>query len=110
LLLFGTLSFSPQFSHPIQLFLDPSYWAIGLHPGPIAFFRFLSFLFIAVYIAEAQSVLVAAVIPIFVAALAIASFLNGFWMVHPSFRFCSLDHNCLMLSYFSVCKDTSSEP
>ncbi|KAF9517569.1 hypothetical protein BS47DRAFT_1339430 [Hydnum rufescens UP504] len=62
------------------LFAVICYWAIGLHPGPIAFFRFLSFLFIAVYIAEAQSVLVAAVIPIFVAALAIASFLNGFWM------------------------------
>jgi len=37
-------------------------------------------LFLAIYIAEAQSVLVAALIPIFVAALAIASFLNGFWM------------------------------
>jgi hypothetical protein len=31
-----------------------SYWAIGLYPGAIEFFRFLSFLFIAIYIAEAQ--------------------------------------------------------
>jgi hypothetical protein len=76
-----------------------SYWAIGLHPGANEFFRFLSFLFIAIYNAEAQvriiisspicaecsqaaqSVFVAAAIPIFVAALAIASFLNGLWMV-----------------------------
>jgi hypothetical protein len=36
--------------------------------------------------AESQSVLVAAIIPIFVAALAIASFMNGFWMVRiPKF-------------------------
>lgn len=61
-----------------------SYWAIGLHPGGTAFFRFLSFLFLAIYIAEAQSILVASIIPIFVAALAIASFLNGFWMVRIS--------------------------
>jgi len=62
------------------LFCVISYWAIGLHPGANEFFRFLSFLFIAIYIAEAQSVFVAAAIPIFVAALAIASFLNGLWM------------------------------
>jgi len=56
------------------------YWAIGLHPGATEFFRFLAFLFIAIYIAEAQSVFVAAILPIFVAALAIASFMNGLWM------------------------------
>lgn len=31
--------------------------------------------------AESQSVLIAAIVPIFVAALALASFANGFWMV-----------------------------
>ncbi|KAF8324153.1 P-loop containing nucleoside triphosphate hydrolase protein [Cantharellus anzutake] len=62
------------------LFAVICYWAIGLRPGATAFFRFLSFLFLGVYNAEAQSVFVAAVIPIFVAALAIASFMNGFWM------------------------------
>jgi len=62
------------------LFAVICYWAIGLRSGVIPFFRFLFFLFLGVYIAEAQSVLVAAVLPIFVAALAIASFLNGFWM------------------------------
>ncbi|KAG9039437.1 hypothetical protein FRB95_010726 [Tulasnella sp. JGI-2019a] len=62
------------------LFCVLIYWSIGLHPGATPFFRFLAVLFFAVYTAESQSVLVAAVIPIFVAALAIASFLNGFWM------------------------------
>jgi hypothetical protein len=54
-----------------------AYWSIGLHGGAGHFFRFLAYLFIAVYAAEAQSLLVAAFVPIFVAALALASFLNG---------------------------------
>ncbi|KAI0062484.1 P-loop containing nucleoside triphosphate hydrolase protein [Artomyces pyxidatus] len=62
------------------LFAVLCYWSIGLNPGAEQFFRFLGVLFMAVYVAESQSTLVAAVIPIFVAALAIASFWNGFWM------------------------------
>jgi len=62
------------------LFSVISYWSIGLHPGAGHFFRFLGILFLAVYAAESQSAVVAAIIPIFVASLAIASFLNGFWM------------------------------
>ena len=79
---YGT-SLNTQFLtyYPDYIFLGRSYWAIGLHSGAVPFFRFLLFLFLGVYIAEAQSVLVAAVLPIFVAALAVASFLNGFWMV-----------------------------
>ncbi|GAA5911516.1 hypothetical protein JCM5296_000914 [Sporobolomyces johnsonii] len=57
------------------------YWAIGLHPGATHFFRFLVYLFLALMAAESQSLLVAAAIPIFVAALALASFANGLWMV-----------------------------
>ena len=56
------------------------YWSIGLNPGATQFFRFLAILYLAVYTAEAQAAIVAAAVPIFVAALAIASFLNGFWM------------------------------
>ncbi|KAF8495061.1 P-loop containing nucleoside triphosphate hydrolase protein [Gautieria morchelliformis] len=62
------------------LFSSISYWAIGLHPGPTAFFRFTLYLFLGVFAAESQSVLIAACVPIFVASLALASFLNGFWM------------------------------
>ncbi|KAI0048707.1 P-loop containing nucleoside triphosphate hydrolase protein [Auriscalpium vulgare] len=62
------------------LFSVLCYWSIGLNPGAEQFFRFLGILFLAVYVAESQSAVVAAAIPIFVAALAIASFLNGFWM------------------------------
>ncbi|PWN52543.1 P-loop containing nucleoside triphosphate hydrolase protein [Violaceomyces palustris] len=56
------------------------YWSIGLHGGADYYFRFLAFLYLGVYAAECQSLLVAAFLPIFVAALAIAAFLNGFWM------------------------------
>ena len=62
------------------LFSVLCYWAIGLHPGAPAFFRFLAVLFLAVHAAEAQAALVAAAVPVFVAALALAAFLNGFWM------------------------------
>lgn len=57
------------------------YFAIGLNPGATNFFRFLIYLFLGVFAAESQSMVVAAAIPIFVAALAIASFMNGFLMV-----------------------------
>ncbi|KAJ7164182.1 P-loop containing nucleoside triphosphate hydrolase protein [Mycena filopes] len=57
-----------------------SYWAIGLHPGGAAFFRFLGFLYLAILAAESQMVVIAALMPIFVAALAIGAFVNGFWM------------------------------
>lgn len=57
-----------------------SYWSIGLHPGASYFFRWLAFLYIGVLAAEMQSLLVAAILPIFVAALAVAAFINGFWM------------------------------
>ncbi|KAF9554187.1 P-loop containing nucleoside triphosphate hydrolase protein [Agrocybe pediades] len=56
------------------------YWAIGLHHGPEAFFRFVAFLFLSLSIAETQALIVASLLPIFVAALAITAFLNGFWM------------------------------
>ncbi|KAF9269354.1 P-loop containing nucleoside triphosphate hydrolase protein [Marasmius fiardii PR-910] len=64
----------------VVVFLVICYWAIGLHPGAPAFFRYLAFLYLTILAAESQVLIVGAVIPIFVAALAIASFLNGFWM------------------------------
>lgn len=64
----------------VVLFAVISYWSIGLNPGADQFFRFVGVLFLAVYTAESQSAVVAAALPIFVASLAIASFLNGFWM------------------------------
>ncbi|KAJ7582756.1 P-loop containing nucleoside triphosphate hydrolase protein [Mycena floridula] len=62
------------------LFTIICYFAVGLHPGGDAFFRFLSFLFLAILVAESQVLIVAALLPVFVAALAISAFLNGFWM------------------------------
>ncbi|KAJ3510930.1 hypothetical protein NLJ89_g4395 [Agrocybe chaxingu] len=56
------------------------YWAIGLHSGAVPFFRFLAFLFLSILAAESQALVVASLLPIFVAALAISAFLNGFWM------------------------------
>ncbi|KAF8207443.1 P-loop containing nucleoside triphosphate hydrolase protein [Mycena galopus ATCC 62051] len=62
------------------LFTLISYWAIGLHHGAPAFFRFLAFLYLAILAAESQMLVIAALLPIFVAALAIGAFVNGFWM------------------------------
>ncbi|KAJ7085467.1 P-loop containing nucleoside triphosphate hydrolase protein [Mycena belliarum] len=62
------------------LFTLIAYWAIGLHPGVGAFFRFLFFLYLAILAAESQMLIVASLLPIFVAALAIGAFINGFWM------------------------------
>lgn len=52
-----------------------------MNPGATHFFRFLLYLFLALFAAESQSLLIAALVPVFVAALALASFANGLWMV-----------------------------
>ncbi|TXT03823.1 hypothetical protein VHUM_04344 [Vanrija humicola] len=62
------------------LFSVMVYWSIGLHPGAGKFFQFLAYLFLALLAAETQSALIAALVPIFIAALALAAFMNGFWM------------------------------
>ncbi|KAJ7930944.1 P-loop containing nucleoside triphosphate hydrolase protein [Mycena leptocephala] len=64
-----------------SLFTLISYWAIGLNPDTQAFFHFLAFLYLAILAAESQMLVVASFMPIFVAALAIASFFNGFLSV-----------------------------
>ncbi|KAL4402671.1 ABC-type transporter [Malassezia pachydermatis] len=56
------------------------YWSIGLHPGGVPFWRWLAFLYLGVVAAEMQSLLIAALVPIFIAALALVAFVNGFWM------------------------------
>ncbi|KAG6847062.1 hypothetical protein H0H93_010374 [Arthromyces matolae] len=56
------------------LFTVICYWAIGLHSGGVAFFRFLAFLFVALLVAESQVLVIASIFPIFVAALAITAF------------------------------------
>jgi len=45
----------------------------GLHHGGVAFFRFLAFLYLAILTAESQVLVIAALVPIFVAALAIGA-------------------------------------
>lgn len=57
-----------------------AYWSIGLHPGASYFWRWLGMLYLGVVAAEFQALLISAVLPIFVAALAVSAFLNGFWM------------------------------
>ncbi|KAF9000113.1 P-loop containing nucleoside triphosphate hydrolase protein [Cyathus striatus] len=64
----------------VTIFSLICYWAIGLHHGAVPFFRFLAFLFLAILTAESQVLVIASLLPIFVAALAIGAFMNGFWM------------------------------
>lgn len=57
-----------------------TYWLMHLNPSATAFFRYLCFLFLDLIAAESLVVLVAALVPIFVAALALTAFANGLWM------------------------------
>jgi hypothetical protein len=45
----------------------------GLHSGGTAFFRFVAFLFLAILTAESQVLVIASLLPVFVAALAIGA-------------------------------------
>jgi len=56
-----------------------------MNPGATHFFRFLLYLFLAIFAAESQSLLLATAVPIFVAALALSSFANGLWMVNMGY-------------------------
>lgn len=84
-----------------------AYWAIGLHPGGAQFFKFLVYLFLGVFAAESQSLLLAAAVPIFVAALALASFANGLWMVVQGYfiRATSLPRFWYYTFHFIVSRD-----
>ena len=50
-----------------------TYWLMHLNPSATAFFRYLCFLFLDLIAAESLVVLVAALVPIFVAALALTT-------------------------------------
>lgn len=76
----NTISTLPLLFLCSTLFSIICYWSIGLHPGADTFFRFLAYLYAGVVAAEFQALLIAAALPIFVAALAVSAFLNGFWM------------------------------
>ncbi|KAJ3255532.1 hypothetical protein HDU77_003656 [Chytriomyces hyalinus] len=62
-------------------FTVPAYWMMGMNGGAANFFRFLGFLWLALYVAESVVIMIAAIFPIFVAALTLASFFNGLEMV-----------------------------
>lgn len=61
-------------------FISVAYYWIGFNPEAQKFFVYLGFLYLALFVAESMVTFVASFVPIFVAALAIASFLNGFFM------------------------------
>lgn len=63
---------------PANLFMyatshERIFYVQGLHTGGMAFFRFLAFLFLAILAAESQVLIVASLLPVFVAALAISA-------------------------------------
>lgn len=77
----NTITVVPFLSIGVVLFTVIVYWAIGLTGGVRVFFRFLLYLGLGITAAEFQSLLIATIVPIFVAALALAAFANGLWMV-----------------------------
>src|SRR5205823_5509834 len=57
------------------------YPMVGLNPGTSNAVLFCVYLFLALLVAESMVVFVAGAIPIFVAALTIVAFMNGFFMI-----------------------------
>lgn len=66
-------------------FSSISYFLMGLQPSGEKFCIFVAFLFFALMIAEAQTVMISVAVHIFVAALAITAFTNGLWMIVQGF-------------------------
>lgn len=62
-----------------------TYWLINLRPTADAFFNYLAILYVELIAAESLVVLISAVFPIFVVALALTAFANGLWMTVGGF-------------------------
>lgn len=72
-----------------------AYPLIGLHSGAEAFFRFTAFLYLSLLVAESLVHFVSAAAPIFVLALAIVAFCNGFFMI------VQVSQNCLVFFFLT---------
>ncbi|KAJ3068740.1 hypothetical protein HDU98_008138 [Podochytrium sp. JEL0797] len=66
-------------------FSTPFYFLSSFHGGASHFFKFVLFFWLALYVAESFTVLIAAVFPIFVVALTVASLFGGIEMVTHGF-------------------------
>jgi len=62
------------------LFSIVSYWLSNFHPSGEAFFTWVMWVFLDLVAAESLVVLVTAIFPNFVIALALVAFANGLWM------------------------------
>lgn len=67
------------------LFAVVTYWLIDLRSGGMAFLNYLTILFLDLVAAEALVVMVSAIFPIFVVALALTAFANVLWMTVGGF-------------------------
>lgn len=57
------------------------YGMVGLRSGAGPFFLFVTYLWLALIVAETMTILIASAFPVFVAALALTAFANGLFMV-----------------------------
>lgn len=64
----------------VILFSVITYWLTGFRPSADAFFLWILWLFLDLLAAESLVVLISALVPIFVVALAACAFINGLWM------------------------------
>ncbi|KAF9519274.1 hypothetical protein BS47DRAFT_85578 [Hydnum rufescens UP504] len=81
----NTVIFIPYLLVCSLLYSCIGYWAIGLKSSGWAFCRFIFYLFLSLYAAEAQALAVAVILPDFVGALAGVGFFIGFWMCVQGF-------------------------
>ncbi|OJD36675.1 abc transporter [Diplodia corticola] len=75
------------------LFSLPSYWLSNFRPAAAGFWNWVLWLFLDLLAAESLVVLVAAVAPVFVVALAATAFANGLWMSVGGFMVAPRDLN-----------------
>ena len=63
-----------------------TYFAMGMSTSDSdKFGNFVGYLFLALLCAEAQTVMISVLLPIFIAALTVGAFMNGLWMVVQGF-------------------------
>jgi ABC-type multidrug transport system permease subunit len=62
-----------------------TYWLCNFHDGADRFWTYLLWLFLDLLAAESLVVLVSALCPLFVLALAVTAFANGLWMAVGGF-------------------------
>ena len=81
----STITALPFLALTAFVYSGVGYWLFGLYPDVGRFLTYTGVFFAAIWCAEYFMLLIAAVVPVFVIALALAAFGNGFFMLPAGF-------------------------